>query len=454
MVCFCSYCNAEASDDMKHSPAMPPDRESSQQSLEVAAYYADKPLMWRNVALIGLCNVGWSVVGTVVVPLTALRLLELGLRENLQATINSVNAYALSFLVMYFAWKSDHTVSRMGRRKPFLFLSAPFIIASIALFPVFDEAHLLWMLVLLYVVKMFFMDIKSSTFPLLNIDCVPRDVLARANSVLTIASGLAGFFAMRYVGDLSNFASWLPFVLGAGVMTLTTICAWWIKEPPIRHPTTEKFKIWSTFKVASGDRRIFWLMAGVAMINSYTTMNTTWIWFWAKETLQLEKGEIFQALSWAGLLNIVLAYPIGWIIDRFGGLRVVILFFVGQLACFLWVLNVNDKSGLIVLSLATTLIAPLYAGADMMIFKSAPRKDIGSYTSTNSCLRNFYNASLGLIAGWTIYASGHDFVVGFWIGIVMSGVGILMFFIYHRSMNRPAETLAQPNLLNAPEYGK
>jgi uncharacterized membrane protein len=59
-------------------------------------------------------------------------------------------------------------------------------------------------------------------------------------------------------------------------------------------------------------------------------MNNAWIWFWAKETLGLERGEIFFALSWAGLLNIALAYPIGWVIDRFGGFRVVIGFSIGM----------------------------------------------------------------------------------------------------------------------------
>ena len=427
---------------MQASPA-PAEDSTNRQELE--AYYANRPLMWRNVALIGLCNVGWGVVGTVVVPLTVLRLLELGFRENLQATISSANTYALSFLVMYFAWKSDHTVTRIGRRKPFLFLSAPFIIVSIALFPFFDKAHLIWVLVTLYVVKIFFMDIKASTFPLMSIDCVPKDILARANSVLTIAGGLAGFFAMRYAGDLHALASWLPFVAGAVVMTITTICAWWIKEPPIRHPTTEKFKIWSTFKVAAHDKRIFWLMAGVSMINSFLTMNTAWLWFWAKETLHLEKGEIFQALSWAGLLNMVLAYPIGWVIDRFGGLRVVFLLFLGQVLCFLWLLNVHDKSGLILLSLGTTLVGPLYAGADMMIYKSAPRQEIGSYTSTNSCIRNFYHATLGLVAGWTIYAFGHDFRIGFYLGIAMSCVGLVMFLIYHRVMKQtPAGESKEP----------
>lgn len=408
----------------------------SEQSPELTAYYADRPLMWRNVILIGLCNVGWGVVFTIVGPLIALRLLELGFRENFQATINSVNGFALAFLVMYFSWKSDHTVSRFGRRKPYLFISAPFIIASIVLFPVFDKAHLLWVLILLQIVALFFMDMKSSTFPLLSIDCVPREVLARANSVLGIVGGLVGFLAMRYAGRAIEIAEWFPYVAGGVIMTFSTACAFFIKEPPIRYPTTEKFKPWSTFQVVSHDKRIFWLMAGVAMVNGYFNMANVWTWFWAKETLGLERGEIFSALSWASLLNIALAYPIGWVIDRFGGLRVVVLLWVGQLACFLWMLTVHDRSGLIALSLATTLIAPLYVGADMLIFKSAPRKDIGSYTSTNSCIRNGFNALLALVSGWTIYAFGSNFVVGFAMGMAVSTVGLFMFFIHHRVMNR------------------
>ncbi|MEY2906904.1 MAG: hypothetical protein RLZZ408_1375, partial [Verrucomicrobiota bacterium] len=91
------------------------------QAPELVAYYADRKLMVRNVALIGLCNISWHVAGMITGPLIALRMLELGIRENFQATINSVNGFALSFLVMLFSWMSDHTVSKLGRRKPYLF---------------------------------------------------------------------------------------------------------------------------------------------------------------------------------------------------------------------------------------------------------------------------------------------------------------------------------------------
>jgi len=408
------------------------------QTPELAAYYADRKLMYRNVALIGISSIGWSVADTLVMPLVALRLLELGVRENIQATIGSINGWALSLLVMYFSWKSDHTVTRIGRRKPFLFLSAPFIIGSMLLFPVFNSARWVLMLLGLYILKMIFMDIKASTFPLLNIDCVNRGLLARANSVITVAAGLAGFIIMQLAGRIIAVADWFPFVFGAVIMTLTTLNALWIKEPPIRYPATEPFKLWSTFKVAALDRRVFWLMAGVAMIQSYLIMNNQWLWFWSKETLQLDRGAIYKALSWAGLINLVLGYPIGWVIDRWGGFRVVCLLWVGQVACFLWAMQVSDKMGLIVLSLAMTVVGPLYAGADIMVYKSAPPKDIGSLTSTNSCIRNAYRATLGFASGWAIYFMGHNYRVSFVMGIVMSTVGLVMFIIHRRLMRAPA----------------
>lgn len=409
---------------------------------ELAAYYANTPLMWRNVILIGISNLGWSMVFTIVGPLMTLKLLDLGVRENIQATIASVNGWALSFLVMWFSWMSDHTVTRIGRRKPYLFLAAPFIIMPILVFPFAAKAGWVWLLITMQIISMIAMDMKASTFPLLAIDCVPRHLLARTNSLFHVVGGIMGFLVMRYAGALIQVAEWFPFVLGGSLMTLTTLVAFLIKEPPIQHPATEPFKVWSTFKVAARDKRIFWLMLGVGMINGYVTMNNQWLWFWAKETLHLERQEIFRSLSWAGLMNIALAYPVGWIIDKWGGFKVVMIYWVGQVICFLWAMQVHDKTGLIVLSLAMTLVGPLYAGADIMVYKSADPKDVGSITSTNSCIRNGYNATLGFVAGWVIFFFGHNFRIGFVIGIVMSTVGLVMFIIHRRVMSKPAPALA------------
>ena len=85
---------------------------------ELTAYYADRKLMWKNIWWLIVLNAGWSVVFTVVGPLMQLRMNspQVGMGEGMIATISAVNSYLVSFLVMYFSWKSDHTISRWGRR--------------------------------------------------------------------------------------------------------------------------------------------------------------------------------------------------------------------------------------------------------------------------------------------------------------------------------------------------
>ena len=72
-----------------------------QLSPELKAYYANRPLMWRNLTLIALLNMGWGIVYTVLGPMMMFRLLDVGVGENIQATIGSANGWAVSFLVMW-----------------------------------------------------------------------------------------------------------------------------------------------------------------------------------------------------------------------------------------------------------------------------------------------------------------------------------------------------------------
>ncbi len=400
------------------------------------AYYEDRALMWRNVFFIGIANLGWGLALGIIGPLIILKLLHLGVEENIQGTINTVNTWTVSFLVMLFSWMSDHTVSRLGRRKPYFFISAPFIIVIIVTFPFLAVPRLVWLVLGMYVVYMLFMDLKQSTFSLVMIDCVPRKVLARTNSIFGIIGGITGFLASWYAGRIIELGESVPYLIGGGVMVITTLCALLIKEPPVYHPPSEPFKPWSTFKVAAEDKRIFILMAGVAIIGAYGYSNVLWIWFWSSATLQLSRNDIFQALAWAQIANVVLSYPLGWVIDRFGGLKVVLVYFILGTACFVFQMYVQTKMQLTLLVLAQTMVFPLYAAADIMVYKSSPEKDVGSITSTNACMRNLFGGFFSLLTAWTIYWAGHNYHVGFMIGEIFSGIGMTLFLIHAWTMRK------------------
>ena len=119
-------------------------------SPEMAAYYNNRPLMWRNLWLIMLLSLGWGLVFTVVGPLMQLRMNKMGFGEGALGTLGAVNSWAYSYLVMYFAWKSDHTVSRFGRRVPYLFVTAPVIVISVVVFPFLN---VLWLMAGVYLLQ-------------------------------------------------------------------------------------------------------------------------------------------------------------------------------------------------------------------------------------------------------------------------------------------------------------
>jgi Na+/melibiose symporter-like transporter len=402
---------------------------------ELRAYYANRPLLWRNLFFIGFSNIGWSVAMGATGPLMGLRLLEKGWTEAYSGTVGSINLWLLSFLVMYFSWKSDHTVTKIGRRKPFLFIAAGPIILSTALFPVFESLVPLVGLILL---QMMFTNLKNSTFPLLNIDCVARDMLARAQSILTVAGGIIMFFTMRITPHLIELGEWVPYAFGTVVLIISTVAAWFIKEPEIHNPQTEPFKPWSALKVGLRDRRIVWLMLGVAMVASFETVFQNWTWIYAKAKLGLERKDIFEALSWASLINILIAFPTGWLIDKVGGFKVVLLYFFMMLLNLVLLLMVHDATTLALYVAFMTISNPLNNAAEIMVYKTSDPKEVGSVTSSLSFIRNFYNGCLLFFAGWFIQLSGRNYNMLFIIGAVLMAVGLLMFFIYRKKMSAPS----------------
>jgi hypothetical protein len=174
-------------------------------------------------------------------------------------------------------------------------------------------------------------------------DRVPRAMLGRAQSLLMVAGGITMFLVLRLTPALLAMGEWVPFAFGSLLLGLSTVAAWFIKEPPIANPATGPFKPWSALQVGLKDRRIIWLMLGVAMIASFESIFTSWTWIWAKTRLGLERGDIYSALSWAQLVSLALAFPTGWLIDKVGGFKLVVLYYVLMLLNLGLLLQVAGK---------------------------------------------------------------------------------------------------------------
>ena len=401
--------------------------------MKLTAYYDDQKLMRRNVMWITFGHFGTALSMTIVEPLMNLRLKAIGVSESHIGLLTSANLWAVSFLVMYFSWKSDHCISPLGRRTPYVLLSLPFIAVALISFPLFSAR---WLLFGLMIVYYFFNDMKASTYPLLSIDCVSKDVLARVSGLVTIMISLAAFLSSRLGAKMADVNQPLVFILAAVAMTTATLLALWrIKEPPIYHPTKEKFNFLAPIKVACQDKRILVLMVAVALLNALPMIFTTWVWFYAKSKLGLTIGNTGVALSWGLLLKIAVSYPAGWLIDRFGSYIALCVAWLLMLALVISSIHVTNANGLILLMVLFSLFMPLQVAGDTILWRTMDKADTGSYTSTVALIRNFCTGTVIAISGYLIKWTG-SYVAAFWFGFSLSSIALIVFFVYRHLMRK------------------
>lgn len=412
---------------------------SSETSNALNTFYADRKRMWSNVLWITFGHFGTALSMTIVEPLMNLRLKAVGVSESSVGLLLSLNLWAVSFLVMYFSWKSDHTTSRLGRRTPFTLLALPFIALALVLFPLSTQK---WLLIALMLTYFFFNDMKASTYPLLSIDCVSKEVLARVSGLVAITISMAGFLSTRLGAKMADLHPKGVYFAAAAVMTIMTLIALWrIKEPPVYHPATSGFNLLAPIKIACRDKRILVLIVAVALLNAFPMIFKTWVWFYAKSKLSLTIGDTGLAMSWGLLLQVAFSYPAGWLIDRFGSYLALCIQWVIMLTLVLSSIQVTNSHGLILLMSLYFLFLPLQVAGDTILWKTMDKADTGSYTSTVALVKNFSTGTVIAISGFLIKWTG-SYVVAFWFGFVLSSTALIVFFIYRHLMRNGPGALA------------
>ena len=413
------------------NPALGASQESLNAAAALASFYADRKLMWRNVRWITFGHFGMALSMTIVEPLMNLRLKAIGVSDSSVGLLTSANLWGVSFLVMYFSWKSDHCMSRLGRRTPFVLLSLPFIALAMICFSVSEQK---WLLIGLMAVYYFFNDMKASTYPLLSIDCVSKDILARVSGLNAVMIGLAGFLSSRLGSRIADVSQTRLFILAAGAMSVTTLLALWrIQEPRVYHPARTKFNFLAPIKVACRDKRIVVLMLAIGMLNACPMIFKTWVWFYAKTKLGLSISDTGTALSWGLLIQVAVSYPAGWLIDRLGSYVALCIEWSLMLVLVLSALHVKNVHGLTLLMALYFLFLPLQVAGDTLLWKIMDKADTGSYTSTVAMIRNFATGTVIAISGFVIKWTG-SYVAAFWFGFCISTIAVIVFFIYRYIM--------------------
>ena len=379
-----------------------------------------------------------------------------GINTFVTGIIMGLDNVAALFLLVTIGVISDRTVTRIGRRMPFILFFAPIAAASFALIPLAPSlitpatngnvgampgAFALFMTAL----GVMLLAMACFRTPVVSLmpDLTPSPLRSKANGVINFMGGLAGVLGTLVLSPLFDLNAWLPFIAGAVILIAAVLALFvFVKERQasvVDDFTTERREALDVLRKlrevpATNRRTLAFLM--LAIFCWFVAFNgiDTWFTSFGVTVLGLTPGQAGQIFSVALIAFILFAIPAGFIGTRFSRRWTII----AGLALFIGVLIVIN----LLPNIIVTVVLLAIGGASwalvninslpMVVDTSTDERMLGTFTGM------YYIASqlaaiLGpAITGGVVDLSGGDFRMVFIVGPVFFGLAILAMLFVRR----------------------
>lgn len=288
--------------------------------------------------------------------------------------VSSITAVMQLLVMPVVSYRSDRLRTRWGRRIPFIFWGTPLVSLFLALTPFAPEIAR-WLLGvdgvgawlsgrsvpavvlvfgLLALMYRFVQAAVSTMFMCLFRDVVPMSHMGRFLALFRVFGAL-GTFVMTYwlLGLAETQAK--PIFIGLAVLNLVAFLGlcWFVREgnyPPVVETTDAatggSFSLWRAirrFVLESFSHRIYWWTYLTRTLIYSAIPISSFIIFFPQQELGLTLDQTGKLMSWSAFLWIVIAYPFGRLIDRYGAASVLnlglALSTVGYLLSFFFVVG-------------------------------------------------------------------------------------------------------------------
>ncbi len=343
------------------------------------------------------------------------------------AVIGTIYMVANALLTPVISYRSDRFRSRWGRRRPFIFATTPFVVAFLSAIPFAPEilgglmslpgipavlglspvAPLILMFGFLVAGFQVFNMFISSVYYYLIPDVVPEDHLGRFYALFRVFGNLAAVLFNYFAFGFSATHMREIFVGSAVVygIVITMMC-WRVREgeyPPVREEGrgTWLSGIRNYARECFGHAYYWWVFIAYSSWTWAVAANVFGVFFY-REELGMTLDDIGKMTAWAGVLFMVLAYPFGVLLDRWGCHKMLILsmgvfaatslgtFFLvhGYTSAFVWMM---------LRSTGLTLAAMVLLRWTVDVY---PRDRYGQFGSAGALFSSIGGIFLGPLAGW------------------------------------------------------
>lgn len=253
--------------------------------------------------------------------------------------------YLNMFIQPIVGERSDHTRTRIGRRKPWMLVGAPLAAIFFIGVPLANSVVGIMFAILFTNVAMALF--RSPTIALLG-DLFPSRQRSTANGIINLMGGIGTIIAFLMGGVLYSLGRITPFVFGSVVMLAAVgVVLLFIKEPELPLEKREKdtkggflANLGEVLK-ASDRSGLFILLAILCWFLGYNALET-WISSFGKFELGVEEGRMSILTSSMALTFVIFAVPSGLLATRFGRKRVIMVGIAGMVVLTLYGLLISN----------------------------------------------------------------------------------------------------------------
>lgn len=322
-----------------------------------------------------------------------------GLGAGMTGFIMSLENLAAILILPFIGALSDHTASRLGKRKPYLLFGAPLTALAFAALPLL-LGQPLWLFLLAASVFIVAVDVIRTPIIALMPDITPSPQRSQANGVINLMGGVGAVLAFVIGGALFRQSTVAPFLFGAAALVagcLTVVAL--VPVPSSLGLPRPPGGLLAQARAAAGadsgvfrelrhlardpDRSPMLLLAAIfCLFVSYGAL-TVFFTSFAADTLGVPRGTEAQLLTYFALAIVVFALPAGLAGARLGRRRTMLL---GTLVMGLALAGIGLTSNLLLIRVLLVVggagWALLGVNALPMVLDCAPEGDqhVGVYT--------------------------------------------------------------------------
>lgn len=297
---------------------------------------------------------------------------------------------------------SDRHRGPYGRRRPFLLFAAPICAVLLAAIPCVPHlagffglsatSGVIMLIGACYIAYAVFNSVILAIFNYYFWDVVPEPLLGRFTSLTKVVSTIATFIWNYFLFGLAEKHMEVIYIgVAAFFLVLYLLSLWQVKEGDYPPPDVRQKKgLFASVRIylveCFGQSYYLWVYGAMAAYQVGNLSSVVYQNFYLMDSLGLSWDIIGKMRAWPAVLIVLLAYPLGVLIDRLKPVRMVppalLLWSLVNLFSFFYL---RDPLSLLICSslmaIASFIFAVSFAVMNVEVF---PREKLGQFCSATA----------------------------------------------------------------------